>query len=228
MAGTKDSIRREMLSRRRALSPARIEAAESAILEHVCSLAEYRRSSSILAYAAVDGELPTGRLIAAAFADGKSVFLPRVDGSAMSFAEHRFGAVLRPGRFGIPQADGTTWIPDDGPTVALVPTVAWDGEGARLGRGRGHYDRAFATRREDVVLIGLAYAFQQCASIPRDPWDVLLDLVVSERGPVRCRDGDGPSPVRKEDTTQHGNPTDRGQPGSGRGARVVLPARAAE
>ena len=235
MTGTKDAIRREMISLRRAVSPLDAEAAERALVEHVRALAGYRRSSALIAYAAMDGEVATDRLIRAAFADGKRVFLPVVRGSEMTFAEHRPGAVLTTGRFGIPEAAGEDWTAAAGSTLALVPLVAWDRDGVRLGRGGGFYDRAFAARGDqprgvsaDVVLVGLAYAFQQCAKVPRDTWDVLLDWVVCERGPVRCRDGDDRSPIRKEDTTQHGFFVDCDLLGFGRRAGVRSPARAPE
>jgi len=227
MTGTKDAIRREMISLRRAVSPLDAEAAERAVVEHVRALDAYRRSSALIAYAAMGGEVATDRLIRTAFADGKRVFLPVVRGSEMTFAEHRPGAVLTTGRFGIPEATGEEWTAAAGSTLALVPLVAWDRDGVRLGRGGGFYDRAFAVRG-NVVLVGLAYAFQQCAKVPRDTWDVLLDWVVCERGPVRCRDGDDRSPIRKEDTTQHGFFVDCDLLGFGRRAGVRSPARAPE
>ena len=213
MDGTKHEIRRQMLCRRRALSASEVDAAERAALPHVVSLAAYREASSVLAYLAVDGELATARLIAAAFADQKRVFLPRLAGAGMVFAEHRDGGALAIGRFGIPEPlgrAGSEWNAAAGSAVVFLPLVAWDGEGVRLGRGGGFYDRALATVRENVRLVGLGYAFQQCAKIPRDPWDVTLDFVVGERGPVRCGNGDDRSPVRKEDTRQHDNRTDGG------------------
>jgi 5-formyltetrahydrofolate cyclo-ligase len=227
MTGTKDVIRREMLSRRRALSPLEAEASAYAIAARVLALDAYRSSASVVAYVATDGEVPTGRLIAAALGDGKAVFLPRVAGAAMTFTRHRHGEALLPGRFGIPEALGEEWTAAAGPTLVLVPLVAWDSTGARLGRGGGFYDRALATFGDDAVLIGLAYAFQRCANIPRDAWDVPLDLVVCEEG-VRRWDGDGESPVGKEETTHHGNSFGRGQHRSGRRAGVGVPARAPE
>jgi 5-formyltetrahydrofolate cyclo-ligase len=230
MDGIKDQIRRRMLCRRSALSPLEIDAAERAVHEHLIALDGYRDAASVIAYSAVGGELATTRLIATALEDGKRVFLPRVAGREMTFAEHRAGSPLLVGRFGIPEPVGHEWDPDtDGPAVVFVPVVAFDAEGGRLGRGGGFYDRALARLRPDVRLIGLGYAFQQCAKIPRDPWDVSLDLVVGERGPVRRGNGGARPPFGKEDTTRNGEHTDGGgQHRAGRraGAGAGLPAPA--
>jgi 5-formyltetrahydrofolate cyclo-ligase len=226
----KHEIRRQMLRRRGALSASEVETAERAVHAHLIALGEYGRAASMIAYTAVGGEVATTRLIETAFADGKSVFLPRIRGGEMTFAEHRRGEPLAIGRFGIPEPHGPEWMPSEHLAVVLVPLVAFDGDGRRIGRGGGFYDRALTRLPHDVPLIGLGYAFQQCARIPHDAWDVSLDLVVSERGPIRCGNGDPRSPLGKEDTTRHGQHHDGGgQPRAGRriGAGAGLPAPAA-
>ena len=128
MDGTKQAIRQEMRRRRRALSAADAAAAERAVAGHVEALAAFR--------AADCGDRvrrrPTTRCrpapcIEAAFAAGKRVYLPRLVGETMSFAEHRRGADLRPGAFGIPEPLGDQLEERDvAATVAFVPLLAWD------------------------------------------------------------------------------------------------------
>jgi 5-formyltetrahydrofolate cyclo-ligase len=226
----KEEIRRAMLRRRREVPAPTAEAAELAVATHVRSLRAYRCAQAIVAYVATDGELATARLVAAALADGKRVYLPRLIGNEMTFAEHRLDARMRVARFGIPEPVGEEWVPSER-TLILAPLVAWDRDGGRLGRGGGFYDRALAPFANDLLLVGLGYDFQQCARVPRQSWDVRLHLVVSERGAVRCRGGDASSPLRKEDTKQHDIRNDhRGQHRSGRGPGVGarLPAPATE
>lgn len=220
MDETKASIRRVMRRRRRALTPTEVAAAGAAVTAAVLALDEYRAAPLLLAYVAADHEVPTAALIASAHAAGKRVFLPRLDGERMVFAEHRPGDELRPGAFAIPAPQGE---PADAAAVAaaiaFVPVVAWDDAGGRIGRGGGHYDRAFAGPARPRCLVGLAYAFQQVPTVPRDPWDLRLDRVVSERGVVACRTGDRRSPHSEEVEPHHEYPgDDRRQPGDRRRA----------
>ena len=75
------------------------------------------------------------------------------------------------------------------PGVVLVPLVAFDGRGHRLGYGAGFYDRTLAALRADggppVLAVGLAFAAQRVGAVPVEPFDVPLDLVVTEQGVVR-------------------------------------------
>src|SRR5215470_17448273 len=200
MDGTKVTIRQEMRRRRRALSAEQRSMVEQAVAAQVVALDPFRQCRCVIAYIATDAEVPTGALIEAAFAAGKRVYLPRLVGETMHFAEHRRGADLRPGARGIPEPlGGELEERDELAAVACVPLLAWDDSGSRVGRGGGHYDRAFGGAIRPACLIGLGYAFQRCAALPRDPWDLQLDWVVSERGAVRCWRGDDRSPARKED-----------------------------
>jgi 5-formyltetrahydrofolate cyclo-ligase len=205
MDGTKRAIRQEMRRRRRALAVADLSAAERAVVTHLGSVEAFHLSPTVLAYVATDHEVPTGELMEAAFAAGKRVYLPRLVGETMTFAEHRRRADLRPGAHGILEPLGDPLEERDmAASVAFVPLLAWDASGSRVGRGGGHYDRAFAGPARPRCLVGLGYSFQQCAALPRDPWDLRLDWVVSERGATCCWRGEDPSPSRKEGASHNG------------------------
>jgi len=220
MDETKAAIRHAMRRRRRALRPTDVAAAGAAVADAVLALAAVRDAAVLLAYVDSDNEIPTDALIASALAAGKRVFLPRFDGERMVFAEHRLGDALRPGAFGIREPQGDPGEPGLPATaVAVLPLLAWDDAGGRIGRGGGHYDRAFAGPDRPRCLIGLAYAFQHLPRMPRDPWDLRLDCVVSERGVAECWTGDLRSPNSKEVESDNGIPgDDRRHPGAGRRA----------
>jgi 5-formyltetrahydrofolate cyclo-ligase len=205
MDGTKRAIRQEMRRRRRVFSVADLSAAERAVASHLGLVEAFGLSQIVLAYVATDHEVPTAALIEAAFAAGKRVYLPQLIGEAMIFAEHKRGADLRPGAYGIPEPLGDPLKERNMvASVALVPLLAWDETGSRVGRGGGHYDRAFAGSARPTCLVGLGYGFQQCAALPRDHWDLQLDWVVTERGARRCWRGEDPSPSRKEGARHDG------------------------
>jgi 5-formyltetrahydrofolate cyclo-ligase len=130
-------------------------------------------------------EVDTGPLIESALRDGKQVLLPRTaGGEALEFAELGDRARLRIGRFGIAEPPpGSPGIRPDADTVLLVPGLAFDRHGGRLGRGAGYYDRALAglvagPRRP--LLIGAGFSFQLVERVPMMTLDVRLDGVVSE------------------------------------------------
>ena len=70
------------------------------------------------------------------------------------------------------------------PSILIVPLLAFDRRGGRLGYGGGHYDRTLEglRSRDNVTAIGFAYDIQECREVPREPTDQLLDLVVTESG----------------------------------------------
>jgi 5-formyltetrahydrofolate cyclo-ligase len=92
------------------------------------------------------------------------------------------GDPLEPGPFGLMQPAKRHPIVD--PDLVLVPLVAVDGTGTRLGRGKGHYDRTLARlRKNGARLIGIGWPLQRLAdTIPADPWDVPLDAYASPEG----------------------------------------------
>jgi 5-formyltetrahydrofolate cyclo-ligase len=111
---------------------------------------------------------------------GCTVAFPRVTGKDQPLEFHHVpdGEVLAPGSFGIPEPL-ESW-PRAVPDVLLVPLLAFDATGHRLGYGGGFYDRTFALLT--VPAIGIAYAGQEIVSIPREPHDRSLDMVLTEQG----------------------------------------------
>jgi len=134
-------------------------------------------------YAALPDELPLGQTLAAARAAGKTVLWPRVlPGGWMLFARADRVEELRAGRYGVLEPAPTAVVETLGPDVlALVPGVAFDERGGRLGRGGGIWDRALADARGAVVF-GVGYELQIVEWIPREPHDRSLDALLTEVG----------------------------------------------
>ncbi|HLG89834.1 MAG TPA: 5-formyltetrahydrofolate cyclo-ligase [Alphaproteobacteria bacterium] len=112
--------------------------------------------------------------------------LPSVEeGRALTFRLWLPGAALLPGRYGIPSPslDSPAILPD----ILLVPMLAFDRRGHRLGYGGGHYDATLAALRgrKPVQAIGLAYAAQEIERVPDEGWDQALDAVATEKGFMR-------------------------------------------
>jgi len=113
------------------------------------------------------------------------VCLPVVPGKAVPLVFRQWnGEALVPGSF------GTSHPPDSQPVlrpqVLIVPLAGFDRQGNRIGYGGGYYDRTLQLLREtgDVTAIGLAFAVQELPEIPAEPFDEVLDLIVTDRGVI--------------------------------------------
>ena len=184
-------LRCEMLSRRVALSAsAHCQAAEQAA-ERLVATAQWREADSVLLYMAVRGEMETRIVLELALERGKQVFLPRCPPgkSLMEIAAIRSRQDLSAGRFGIlePCASCRGLDPerDEFPSVALVPGVAFDRRGNRLGHGQGFYDRFFSQAvAGKMQRVGFAHAFQVLdlpALLQPQAWDIPMHALCTEK-----------------------------------------------
>ena len=139
-------------------------------------LAEAR---TVALYMGLDDEAPAQRLAAPLIAMGKRVALPRVLDrlGSMDFLRWTPDAPLVPGPFRTSHPE-----PGDGPVTPdaiIAPLVGFDRALNRLGQGGGYYDRAFA-RFPDALRIGLTWSAQELDDVPADPWDLPLDIILTE------------------------------------------------
>lgn len=181
-------LRARMRLRRRRLRGTRRQLATRAIVRHLLMLPAYHAASSIALYWPADGEPDIRGLVAHARAHGKRLYLPVVgQAGQMRFAAWPATARLKRNRYGIPEPVGTRRLKAADLALLIIPLVAFDAAGNRLGMGGGYYDRALAGRRRRPVLVGAAFSLQQVAGLPAQPWDVPLDMVITERGRSNMR-----------------------------------------
>lgn len=183
-----------MAARRAALgAPARIAAA-TGVMRSLEQLPEFMVDPNIAGYWAVRGEVPLNLAVARLAARAQHYFLPVLDGSrprTLRFAEFIAGTTLEPNRFGIPEPRDIATVPAEHMDVVLLPLLAFDARGNRLGTGGGWYDSTFAFLREQPrparpLLVGVAYAFQQVEALPAEGWDVPLDYIATDAALVEC------------------------------------------
>lgn len=140
-------------------------------------------------YAAMRGEVGTDLIRTRCLAAGVHLYYPRVmDDGELSFFRHREGDGWVPGRFGIREPRP---LPGDegargGFDLVVVPGLAFDSRGRRLGQGFGCYDRFLAALGGTAVTVGLAFTRQLVPEVPVDAWDVPVDAVVTEDGVIRA------------------------------------------
>ena len=136
----------------------------------------------VAVYAAKGSEVDTGRIDAAARARGLVVAYPRVNGRARLLAFHAVAPeALAPSGFGLrePSADAPA-VAVDAIAAFMVPGLAFDPTGGRLGWGRGHYDATLAAASPGALRIGLAYERQVVEEVAREPHDAALHFIITE------------------------------------------------
>jgi 5-formyltetrahydrofolate cyclo-ligase len=155
----------------------------------VLSLKEYKEARLLISYCAKDDEVQTRPIIERALVEGKrvAVIVTDVSSKTLSFSEIKsFEEELAPGAFGIlePKPGHLRPISIAQADVILVPLVAWDEKGHRLGYGAGYFDRALAGARR-TRKVGLALESQRLPRVPESRHDVPLDVIVTEKRVVR-------------------------------------------
>ncbi len=144
----------------------------------VAALPPVAGARHVAAYAPVGRELDPDRLVQQALASGVTVYYPKSQGPVLEFLAARPDELVT-GPHGVPEPTGGTALPAAADVVILVPGVAFDARGVRLGRGLGCYDRALANY-PTAFRIGLAYELQILPSLPESPWDERMDVVATE------------------------------------------------
>jgi 5-formyltetrahydrofolate cyclo-ligase len=189
-----EAIRKKLRARRARLSPReRLEAADG-LAEQLEALPETLADEFIAGYWAVRGELALHRVTSGIVRRGQQYHLPVCHGDALRFAPWAPGRPIAPNRYGIPEPKvaADEWLAPEDMQLVLVPLLAFDRQGNRLGSGAGYYDRSFAFLRKgerprEPVLIGVAYSFQEVERIAPQEWDVTLDFIATEHELIECR-----------------------------------------
>jgi 5-formyltetrahydrofolate cyclo-ligase len=139
-------------------------------------------------YCARAGEVPTERIRRAYLAAGARLFYPRVTGKGtVAFYPHQDGDGWEAGPYGIPEPPIREGVEPrlSGWDIIVVPGLAFDRRGNRLGHGFGYYDRFLGGQPEGVPRVGLAWAGQLVPGVPVDAWDVPVHALVTEEGVIR-------------------------------------------
>ena len=140
----------------------------------------FMKGAIVAGYAAVRGEADPFPLMAALANQGHALCLPQTRGEALVFRAWKPGDPLVVGRYNIPEPDDKAR--ERRPDLVLVPLLAFDAAGHRLGYGAGYYDRYLreARTKRTIYAIGIAFAGQELSELPREDTDEALDAVVTE------------------------------------------------
>ena len=177
---TKEELRRSVRRLKQQYTPARLEELSQAVIARLRPRLVEAQTS--LAYYSLPDEVCTRQLIDELIADGKTVLLPKVlDAGRMELRRYTGPHDLTEGAYGIMEPVGEPFTDYALIDIALIPGMAFDASGHRLGRGRGYYDR-FLNSQWSMVngqwLIGLCFDFQKVPVLPSDDHDIPVDIVI--------------------------------------------------
>ena len=183
-----------MIARRDALPEAQRARIAAALTEGLTRLPEYVAARSVLATMSIGSEWSTRAFLDRARADGKVLVLPRITPRPRRlqlYAVEDLDRQLLPGVWDIPEPDPASCPPVELAAVdfALVPALAVDHERFRLGYGAGYFDQLLAGRAARPFCVTALAAIFAVESLPHEPHDVAVDMVLSERGPVAANAG---------------------------------------
>lgn len=177
---SKHTIRKRVLNQRDELSLNEIASFSEQIGARFLATTAFSAAMTLVLYSAIRSEVATVGIFAAALQAGKRVLYPRTVGETLEFVAVTDLDSLVAGRFGICEPLCGPVVPLAQIDLIVLPGVAFDQSGIRLGYGLGCYDRTL-TEQSMPTLVGLAYDFQVISSLPRERHDVPVDFIVTER-----------------------------------------------
>ena len=187
----KTTIRKEILEKRKSQDP-QVSAAQSrSITGTLIGRKEFQTANRILIYLSKDGEVGTDHLLGRAFEMGKRVCVPVVD---RGNDELRISELPGPeidfllGAFGVrePAEGDLNFVTPDKIDLVVVPGLAFDRRGGRIGYGKGYYDRLLSRLSSQVPRIALAFEFQVLDTVPQDENDIQVDTIITEKNTMSC------------------------------------------
>ena len=173
----KNQLRSEIRRRKRAMTEEQILSASDRLCRLFLASDSYREASAIYGYLPYNQEVRILPILRQALLDGKRVAVPKVCGEEMRFIWMEDLSKVEKGFSGIPEpvADGP--VADDPTALVLMPGLAFDEEGHRMGYGGGFYDKFLALEPGHPTL-ALCYAFQMVPQVPAEEYDIPVDRVL--------------------------------------------------
>lgn len=188
----KKKIRKDILDIRNNMGADEKKEKDNIIRTNFLESSYYKESKNIFIYISYNSEIDTIHIINKALCDRKNIFVPRTifETKWMDAVQITSLDNMKKDRYGIPEPDDTAEnIDPDKLDMIVVPGVAFDRNGGRIGYGAGYYDRYFKkisdNRRNDVKKIVLAYEFQVIDKVPMDEQDVRIDCIITENRVIK-------------------------------------------
>jgi 5-formyltetrahydrofolate cyclo-ligase len=181
----KRAVRREALDRRDGLDPDERAKRSRRITQRVLSLPEIARARTVMAYWAFGSEVETAPLIEALHEAGVRVVLPRIEKTEVVAVTYEPGQPITATAFGAMEPSDAEVVDPAGVDAVIVPGVAFDRTGRRLGYGGGFFDRFLPRTRSGTPAVAIAFAVQMVEGVPAGHGDRRVDAIVTEDEVIR-------------------------------------------
>ncbi|HWQ74741.1 MAG TPA: 5-formyltetrahydrofolate cyclo-ligase [Syntrophomonas sp.] len=179
LKGSKTALRSEMKAQRNLLAPEQMAQASVAIAKRINDLLPVQKARTIMGYASIQNEVALESFYEQQRRQGRTILLPRVQGDLIEAVEWKGWKETKVSSFGICEPVGSSFPPEE-IDVVLVPGLAFDGRGFRLGYGRGYYDRFLPELRPGAFKCGICYEFQVVESVFPHAEDVSMHWIVTD------------------------------------------------
>lgn len=178
---TKNELRKINKEKRAAMNEAEVKEKSLAIAKTFLGSEIYKRAKTIMVYMPLGNEVDTRTIITSAFSDGKCIVVPVTDAvtGEVTPCEIEKDEALQKGAFGILEPFSKRIADPRLIDVVLVPGIAFDKKGGRIGFGKGCYDRFL--KKTEALKIGLCYDFQLCEKTEEESHDIKMDFVITEK-----------------------------------------------
>ncbi len=187
----KKDIRKTMTEKRESLSKESVQQKSHSIQQRLIEMSVWKDAMHMMIYLDFRNEVKTDSLIRSFLQQGRHVYIPvtnpknyRLTVSELKDPEQD----LQVANFGLLEPKKEALRPSDPKKLDLiiVPGVAFDRDGYRVGFGAGYYDRFLPQVRDDAVLLSLVYDFQLMPQVPRESHDIAVDWIVTESELIQC------------------------------------------
>ncbi len=185
----KQITRLKNLAKRNSLSKKEIEEKSNAIQKLVEELPEFKKAKCIILYYGVNNEVETNKLIEKAIALEKRVALPATNFEKRAMVPREINSLeeLKETTQGLFEPKTQKPVESKEIDLIIIPGVAFDKAGSRIGRGMGFYDSLLRKTSTKTPLVGLCFEENLEESIPTESHDVKMDIVITDKETIRCK-----------------------------------------
>lgn len=184
----KDNMRKEMTKKRKEFVSSNKYKFDKSILENLIETNEFKNANTVFVYVSYNNEVDTHEIIKECIKDGKKVCVPKVISKieGMKAIEIRAFDELKPGAYGILEPTSfDKCLYEEDIDLILLPGLAFDNNGGRLGYGGGFYDKFLRKTSKHSKKIGLAYDIQIVNNVPREDFDEKVNMVITDKKIIR-------------------------------------------
>lgn len=174
----KSTLRKEIKNRKRQFTRQELHEMSFAVVQRLLSHGRLKEAKTVMLYYSLPDEVDTHTLVDSLLMSRKTILLPRVTGEGtMELRRYTGPSDLAIGAYNIMEPTGEVYDDYKEIDLAVIPGVAFDAEGNRMGRGKGYYDR-FLPLVPQAYKLGVCFPFQKVDSIPTDEHDIRMDEVI--------------------------------------------------